>query len=43
MARVSFIDPEDASPEIRALYEKQKAHLGRILTTSKVRAHCPPS
>ena len=41
MARVPFIAHEDASSEVQALYDAQEKHLGRVLTTTKVRAHCP--
>lgn len=41
MTRVPFISNEDASPEVLALYDAQEKHLGRVLTTTRVRAHCP--
>ena len=41
MARVSFVAEEDASPEVRGVYARQHAHLGQVLTTTRVRAHCP--
>lgn len=41
MARVPFIAHEDASPGVQALYDAQEKHLGKVLTTTKVRAHCP--
>ena len=41
MARVPFLMPEDAPPEVRAIYEKQKQAAGKTMTTTMVRGHCP--
>lgn len=41
MTRVPLVPPEDATPEAQGVYERQEAALGRVLTTTQVRAHCP--
>lgn len=41
MARVPFVEYEDASPEVQKVYDGQKAAVGKTMTTTKVRAHCP--
>jgi len=41
VARVPLLESEQAPPEVRAIYERQKAHLGKTLTTTRVRGHCP--
>ncbi len=40
MARVPYLEYEDATLEVRALYDAQEAHLGRVLTTTRLRGHC---
>ena len=41
MSRVPLVSPQDATPEARAVYDRQEAAVGRVLTTTQVRAHCP--
>ncbi len=41
MARVPLIEYEDAPEEVRSVYDAQKEHLGRVLTTTRARAHAP--
>ena len=41
MARVPLIELKDAPEEVRAVYEAQEHHLGRVLNTTKARAHRP--
>lgn len=41
MARVPFLTPELAPPEVRAIYEKQKQSAGKTMTATMVRGHCP--
>ncbi len=40
MARVPYLEYEDAAPEVRALYDAQEAQLGRVLNTTRLRGHC---
>ncbi len=41
MARVPLIEYEDAPEEVRSVYDAQKEHLGRVLTTTRARTHAP--
>ena len=41
MARVPFLEYEHAPPEVQAIYDRQKEALGKTLTTTRVRGHCP--
>lgn len=41
MARVPFLEYEDAPPEVRKIYDAQKAAVGKTLTTTRIRGHCP--
>ncbi len=40
MARVPFLEYDEASVAVRALYDQQEGRLGRVLTTTRVRGHC---
>ena len=41
MPRLSPVDPEDASPEARALFEQDRAVFGQVLNTTRVAARRP--
>lgn len=41
MARVPFLEYDDAPPEVQTIYDRQKAAVGKTLTTTRVRGHCP--
>jgi len=41
MARVPYVEYEDAGSEVKKIYDKQKGSLGKILNTTLVRGHCP--
>ena len=41
MARVPYVQYEEAVPEVKKIYDKQKESLGKILNTTLVRGHCP--
>ena len=41
MARVPYVEYEEADSEVKKIYDKQKKSLGKILNTTLVRGHCP--
>jgi hypothetical protein len=41
MSRIKPIEFEEAPLEVQRIYRQQEARAGRVLTTTKVRAHCP--
>lgn len=41
MARVPFLEYDSAPPEVRKIYDGQKAAIGKTLTTTRIRGHCP--
>ncbi len=41
MARVPFLEYDDAPPEVQKIYDGQKAAVGKTITTTRVRGHCP--
>ncbi|MFQ5912148.1 MAG: carboxymuconolactone decarboxylase family protein [Nitrospinota bacterium] len=42
MARVPLIEYDEATEDVRTLYDAQEQQLGRVLNTTKARAHRPP-
>jgi len=41
MARVSYVEKDQAHPMVRDLYQKNEAKSGRIINLWKVMGHCP--
>ncbi len=41
MARVPFLEFDDAPPEVQKIYDGQKAAVGKTMTTTRIRGHCP--
>ena len=41
MARVPFLEYDDAPPEVRKIYDGQKAAVGKTMITTRVRGRCP--
>jgi len=41
MARVSFVEKDQAHPRVRELYQKNEAKSGRVINLWKVMGHCP--
>lgn len=41
MARLPFISLDDATPEVRALFEKDRARTGQVLNTTRIGAYRP--
>ena len=41
MARIRLLEQDEAPQEVRPIYEAQERHLGRVLNTTKARAHRP--
>ncbi|HXH14238.1 MAG TPA: carboxymuconolactone decarboxylase family protein [Alphaproteobacteria bacterium] len=41
MARISYVEKEDAAPEVQPIYERFEKALGRVPTIFKAMAHAP--
>jgi len=41
MTRVPLVPHDNATPDAQGVYDRQQVALGRVLTTTQVRAHCP--
>ena len=41
MARIRLLEVDEAPQEVRPIYEAQKSHEGKVLNTTKARAHRP--